>query len=176
MSKYATEELLPVTLDGLVMVGEETARVRREKQVENANKLYSTTIAALPGRMAIVMRLVEFGIIAPSEWSQRTNASLRDWYVLMCDEQYGYTLVTTDQLPALFSVFGKCRETDQYYPCSDDDLTHIQIVLDVGDGHNWANYFRIVRELPPNAKCKIVQETYTQTSTSVVCQNPNSVE
>lgn len=79
-------------------------------------------------------------------------------------QYYNCFKITTEQLPALRKVFSELKD-DKDYTVQDADKNLIQVNLSCGTEADLAMRFYYVTELPPDAKCKIVKESYN----TIVC-------
>lgn len=157
-----------VNLDDLVAYGEAMAKTEMEDSVKRANELYAKRLATLPSRLVIVLKLIEAGIIQPDEWAMKTADSLNRWYIRQVQSSYEAVIVDPALLPALHSIFGQCKVTDEY-DIHDAEQNLIKVRLDIEKADIWEHRFYITRELPADAKCRIVTEKRVSSNTYLAC-------
>ena len=123
----------------------------RANAFASANRNTSKTIKNTRTRAKYHAQLSELGLIPDYNGNQTKFETFVQYYNMF--------KITTEQLPALRKVFSELKD-EKDYAVQDAEKRLIQVRLSCGTEADAAMKFFYVTELPPDAKCKIVKNSY----------------
>lgn len=123
----------------------------RARNFSSANRSSTRDIKCVRIRAKYHSQLSELGLIKDYLGGQLSLESFVSYYQSH--------KITAEQLPALRSVFSEVKDVKNY-SVFDAENSLIQVNLSCGSEADNAMCFYYVTELPADAKCKIVTESY----------------
>lgn len=123
----------------------------RTNAFASANRNTSRSIKNMRTRAKYHAQLSELGLIP----DYNENQTKFETFI----QYYNCYKITTEQLPALRKVFSELKD-EKDYTVHDSEKRLIQVRLSCGTEADLAMKFFYVTELPPDAKCKIVKQSY----------------
>lgn len=150
----------------------ETLAVRLERDmgyaVRQAMDRYRTSMAEASRRLSLTRQCYEQDLVRPSKWydsnpKQTLLGSMSYWGEdVHCDPE---------DLPTVHAIFGQCKAKggDDVFDVFDAERGLIKVPLDVGDNPTHFRFW-LIKELPADAKCKIVTTVETVRNSYVSCE------